>query len=321
MLRQFIESMEKRDGWGKSLINPTGKGLLSAANPKNSAVPPMELVGSCLLPLVFAPVNQIFRVKFRLVRGLPYAMVLGAAFMTDSRSIISFDAEEGFRSTPSSSWIPFAPREVGEAEAGAMCAESDQYRTVKPSTDEQKPEELEKPKIPAGIMGLGSCVWEDEGTLHWKLRIAKDVEVQGGTSIQVDAFVKVPQPQVQELVVVEPTNHYDLKIGLDLGVPRGAQWWSPGIPLQCKLSNVTQENVNNQGGLVNATVYAVNNYDRERIKSLMNPVSEEPTSPKQDEGIKKKDKGRPPEQCNKGGEIAEIPSEAPKVDLGEANFG
>ena len=25
--------------------------------------------------------------------------------------------------------------------------------------------------------------------------------------------------------------------------------------------------------------------------------------------------------CNKGGEIAEIPSEAPKVDLGEANFG
>ena len=70
-----------------------------------------------------------------------------------------------------------------------------------------------------------------------------------------------------------------------------------------------------------ATVYAVNNYDRERMKSLMNPVSEEPTSPKQDEVIKEKDKGRPPEQRDKGGEIPDIPSEAPKVDLGRASFG
>ena len=37
--------------------------------------------------------------------------------------------------------------------------------------------------------------------------------------------------------------------------------------------------------------------------------------------IKEEDKGRPPEQRDKGGEIAGIPSEAPKVDLGEANFG
>ena len=104
--------------------------------------------------------------------------------------------------------------------------------------------------------------------------------------------------------MVEPTNRYDLKLGVDLGVPRGAQWWFPGIPLQCKLLNVTQDNVKIQGELVIATVYAVNNYDQERMKSLMNPVSEEPTNPKQDEVIKKKDKERPPEQCNKGGEIA-----------------
>ena len=76
-----------------------------------------------------------------------------------------------------------------------------------------------------------------------------------------------------------------------------------------------------QGGLVIATNYAVDNYDRERMKSLMNPVSEKPTSPKQDEGVKKNDYGRPPEQCNEGGEIAEVSNEAPKVNLGEANFG
>ena len=121
--------------------------------------------------------------------------------------------------------------------------------------------------------------------------------------------------------MIQPTNRYDVKLEVDLGVPRGAQCWFPGIPLQCKLSNVTQDNVKIQGGLVIATAYAVNNYDRERMKSLMNPVSEEPTSPKKDDGIRKNDKGRPREKCNKGGEIADIPSEAPKVDLGEANFG
>ena len=134
-------------------------------------------------------------------------------------------------------------------------------------------------------MELGNSVWEDKGTLDWKLRIAKDVEVPGGTSIQVYDVVKGRQPQVQQLVEVEPTNRYDFKLGVDLGVPRRAQRWCPGIPFQCRLSNVTQDNMKIQGGLVIATVNAVNNYDRERMKSLMNPVSEESTSPKQDDGM------------------------------------
>lgn len=75
-------------------------------------------------------------------------------------------------------------------------------------------------------MELGRSVWEDEGKLHWKLCLAKDVEVPGGTNIQVNAFVQDPQPQVRQLVliVVEPAIRYDLKLGVDLGVPRGAQW-------------------------------------------------------------------------------------------------
>ena len=70
-----------------------------------------------------------------------------------------------------------------------------------------------------------------------------------------------------------------------------------------------------------ATVYAVNNYDREHMKSLMNPVSEEPTSPKQDEVIKEEDRGRPPEQREKGGRNRRFSERNPKMDLGEANFG
>ena len=43
--------------------------------------------------------------------------------MKNNRSIISFDGEEGFRLTQSSSWVPLALEEVGEAAAGVMCAE------------------------------------------------------------------------------------------------------------------------------------------------------------------------------------------------------
>ena len=104
--------------------------------------------------------------KFTVVKGLPYALVHGPAIMTDHRSVISFDGEEGFRPTPSSTWVPFAPKEVGKAAAGAMYAEWDHYCAVKPSTDEQEPDKLGEPKISGGIMELGSSVWEDEGTLR-----------------------------------------------------------------------------------------------------------------------------------------------------------
>ena len=95
----------------------------------------------------------------------------------------------------------------------------------------------------------------------------------------------------------------------------------PGYTAPIKVVECYPGQHKDPGGQLIATVYAVNNYDRERMKSPMNPVSEEPTSPKQDEMIKEKDKGRPPEQRKEGGEIADIPRETPKVDLGEANFG
>ena len=147
-----VHRIHRRTGWlGEGADKSNVKGPTQAANPKNRAVPLMEAVGACLRPLVFAPVDQIFHVKFRVVKGLPYAMVLGAALMKDNRSIISFDGEEGFRPTPSSSWVPFAPKEVGEAAAGAMCAELYHYCAVKPSTDEQEPEELEEPRSRRGL--------------------------------------------------------------------------------------------------------------------------------------------------------------------------
>ena len=92
------------------------------------------------------------------------------------------------------------------------------------------------------------------------------------------------------------------------------------MPLQCKLSNVTQANLKIQRGVVVATVYAVNNYDRERMMSLMDPVPEGTEDPKPDKMDEERDEGRPPERRDRKDTTADIPRDAPKVDLSEANF-
>ena len=93
--------------------------------------------------------------------------------------------------------------------------------------------EIDNPMI------MDGAVWEDEGTLDWVLRVSNDVSsIPGGTSVQVDARVKGPQPQTQLLVIIEPREKFKLKRGVDIGGFRGIQWWKPGNPLKCKVANV-----------------------------------------------------------------------------------
>ena len=77
-------------------------------------------------------------------------------------------------------------------------------------------------------------MWEDEGTLDWVLGRGNAVLLlRGGTSEQVDARAKNPQPQTRLLVIIEPREELNLKRGVDIEVPRGIQWWEPGNPLKC----------------------------------------------------------------------------------------
>ena len=75
----------------------------------------MEVTGSCVIPMVFSPVDRVFRVSFRIIRDLPYAVVLGAAFMKEHHSTIRFREEEGFRPTPESTWVPFSSHTTNSA--------------------------------------------------------------------------------------------------------------------------------------------------------------------------------------------------------------
>ena len=62
----------------------------------------MEVIGSCMIPIMFSPVDRVSHISSRIVRNLPYTVVLGAAFMKEHQSTISVREKEGVRPTPES---------------------------------------------------------------------------------------------------------------------------------------------------------------------------------------------------------------------------
>ena len=71
---------------------------------------------------------------------------------------------------------------------------------------------------------VDGAVREDEGTLDWVLRLSNAVSsLPGGMSVQVDDRDKVPQPQSRLPVIIEPRHTFNLKRGVEIGVPRGIQ--------------------------------------------------------------------------------------------------
>lgn len=311
--KSFIQAVQTHAFQGDSIMSKHGKGSLSAANPSDSKVPPMNIVGSAHLPLIFPPEDKVRIVTVRVVEKLPYGFILGAAFLRKHGSIINFGNEGGFKPTPSSPWVPFLtqgepeiivsrkqvkgwkvhtsksttpellplsamePSEVTEHREEVDHRE--QFSAVKPPVSIEEPQELGHPdRVPS----LGDSAWEDDGTLQWKLYNEKAVVVDGFISLQISAFVKGPQPQERQLVLITPTTAYDLEQGADLGTARGVQWWYPHTPLHCKMVNVTKTSVSLQRGMTIANAYALNAGDVERIKLLheapMMPLNEETMS-------------------------------------------
>ena len=187
----------------------------------------------------------------------------------------------------------------------------EQFCAVRPPGGEEEPEKIAEP---AAKPSVGSVVWEDDGTLRWELRPARQAVVPGFVSVQVDGYAKGVQPQDRQLVVVEPTASYDVELGTELRVARGTQWWYPGTPLQCKVVNRSKALLTLKRGGVVARIYAVNTSDRERMRMLRDPtVSAEPgpTEPGVESSSAGKPTVAPPEEGRRAG--------AGEVDLSQAN--
>ena len=191
----------------------------------------MQVVGSARLPILFPPDEKVRTITFRVVRKLPYGCIVGASFLKRNASVLSFGHEGGFKPEPSSPWIPFlsqggAPKLISRKQAKGwknppgdlMPCPEEHFAVVKPPMSVNEPVELQDPThIPA----LGDSAWEDDGTLQWKLYNEEQVTVEGFVSLQIPAFVKGPQPQERQLVLITPTKSYDLEQGVNLGVARG----------------------------------------------------------------------------------------------------
>ena len=65
----------------------------------------MNIVGSCDIPLVFMPEDRVRRVTVRVVEGLPYGLILGAAFLRQHNSVLNFAEGRGFKPAPESPWV------------------------------------------------------------------------------------------------------------------------------------------------------------------------------------------------------------------------
>ena len=328
----FMETVQTNMWGGKVIISSAGKGFLRAVNPKDSAIPPIEVIGSCVIPVVFPPIDRVFRISFRVVRDLPCAVVLGAAFMKEHHSTISFREKEGFKPTPESTWVHFSSHTTNSATSSKdATAAWTSFCAVRPAADDSPDpdnpqyipkcfDEVSEDSLDQVVDHLHSTCWktkerrrsraatvnakrntlrklerwrqqattetatagaetvptlasqppsnrqpekkppnqaetdsstaadeavrEDEGTLDWVLRLCDTVSaLPGGTSVQVDAQVKGPQPQTRLLVIVKPCEKFNLKWGVDIGVPRGIQWWDPGNPLKCKVTNVASRSL------------------------------------------------------------------------------
>lgn len=294
----FVRSIERNARGGERIISSKGKGSLRAANPIQSGVPPMNIVGSCDIPLVFMPEDRVRRVTVRVVEGLPYGLILGAAFLRQHNSVLNFAEGRGFKPAPESPWVPLRSiagcstlserktagwkatprknRDTSTATLGTEAKAWERFCAVVPPSTEEEPEGLTEPPI---VPKEGEVAWEDDGSLQWNMRLAKEVKVGGFVSVQTEAFVMGPQPQDRQLVLVIPTQLYDMELGAELGIARGVQWWYPGNPLQCKVVNRTKTAMTIQRGAVIAKVFATNSSDTERMRLLLDQSEEKEPSP------------------------------------------
>ena len=114
---RFIRAVERTEYGGRSIVSRRGRGLLRAANPTGSDVPPMSIIGTALLQLIFPPEDRIFRARLRVVRDLPLGLILGAGFVRRHGGVIDLGDREGagsFKPSRDSRSVPLLPPDPPE---------------------------------------------------------------------------------------------------------------------------------------------------------------------------------------------------------------
>ena len=83
--RKFIQEIEQAEYGGRNMISNKGRGRLRAADPEGGKEPPMTILGTCVLFLVFPPVDDIFATRVRVVDRLRIALFSARSSCGDTR--------------------------------------------------------------------------------------------------------------------------------------------------------------------------------------------------------------------------------------------
>ena len=144
---------------------------------------------------MFNPEDRVRNVLVRVVEDLQYGLIIEAAFLRKNGSVVNFATGGGFKPAPESPWVlslsstgalssKGGQRAMGRqaatkpdkpgTETTAITSKStwEQFCAVRPPGGEEEPEEYAAPSTEPSV---GSVAWEDDGTLQWELRPARQV--------------------------------------------------------------------------------------------------------------------------------------------------
>ena len=264
-------------------IDTGSTGFLEAANPSDSETPRMRILGSAVVPVVLESDSRVRDVVVRVVEDLPYGFIFGADYFRRNRSTLEFAPDKGFRPVPSAPWVPFDTAALDTSPyPNPLRAERDRLCMQPPPPEAPLPSPPAPAILPAVRSSYHDIAWEDESTLEWDIRqVAATTTVPGFTSIAVETAAVGPQPQHRQLVLMLPTERFDLEKGALVGVARALLWWLPGSPVYCKVVNRSKQTAEVEGNRVIARMIALNVRDPARFESFCDdsPASVDPPLP------------------------------------------
>ena len=152
---------------------------MHAVNPTHSNIPPMRVLGSARIPIVFLPEDCVHNIAVRIVEGLPYGFILGARFIYANKSILNFGTDKGFKPTPASPWVPFLDRNMTASNSPSSWDHFYAFSSMihndhMPNTLGPTPQT----RHAAGPPSLDRVAWEDDSTLQWDVRLVDDTEIK-----------------------------------------------------------------------------------------------------------------------------------------------
>lgn len=206
----------------------------------------------------------------RVVEDLSYTFMFGADYFGSNRSVLMFNLDRGFGPVPSAPRVLFRTAVVNSpTRQNPFCSTRDQL-FVQTTTPEPPP--LHAPVLVFLTHHrpiFHDIALEDESTLKWDVRqAAETTTVEGFTSIAMKAAAVGPQPQDPQLVLMLPTERFDLEKGTLVGVARAVLWGLPGSPLYCKLMNRSKETTVKKACRVIARLVSLSIRDHARFGSL-----------------------------------------------------